>query len=89
MGMINFTDEDNITLVANEQLSWEHLPPLPKSDCQEVEKELAPANKPNRAQNSRARQRVKATCTEPRLPMKAIDQGSKSAESLTFDCFQV
>lgn len=71
MGMINFTDEDNITLVANEQLSWEHLPTLPKSNYEEVKTELAPSNKPNRAQNNKARQRVKDTSTEPRLHMEA------------------
>lgn len=71
MGMINFTHEEDITLLANEQLSWQHLPPLPKSDYQEVEKELAPSNKPNRAQNNRARKRVKATGTGPKLRMEA------------------
>jgi hypothetical protein len=71
MGLINFTYEENITLLANEQLSQEHLPPSPKSDYEEVEKELAPSNKPNRAQNNRARQRVKATDTEPRFRMEA------------------
>lgn len=72
MGMINFTYEQNITSLANEQLFWEHLPPLSKSNCEEVIKELAPSNKPNRVQNNRVRQRVKATGTEPRLHMEAI-----------------
>jgi hypothetical protein len=43
-----------------------------KSNCEEVSKELAPSNKPNRVQNDRVRQRVKATGTEPRLHMEAI-----------------